>query len=165
MKINQLILFSILLLTGIGVVAQSYPFQQRIVFDGTNTGKTKTVALKLAEAGGVEVMDITSDYLLLSFETQQHLLSALNLAAVNTDQLKLRNGMPLDFPMMPTNPTPAEIEEYTIQKNLWIENNSERYGILQQPTDLVIIPLEEFDSMPDHKQEHILSRPDLYTVQ
>jgi len=74
-------------------------------------------------------------------------------------------NVPADFPQMMNDGTKADRISFAAAKALWIENNPERYAEMNQQTEVIVISQEEFDQMPNSKQEYILENPDLYQIQ
>jgi hypothetical protein len=74
-------------------------------------------------------------------------------------------NVPADFPQMMNDGTKADRISFAAAKALWIENNPERYAEMNVQSEVIVISQEEFDQMPDSKQEYILENPDLYQIQ
>jgi len=74
-------------------------------------------------------------------------------------------NIPADFPQMMNNGSKEDRVSYAAAKSLWIANNPGRYAQMNESTGITVISQEEFDQMPENKQEHILGNPDLYIVE
>jgi len=74
-------------------------------------------------------------------------------------------NVPADFPQLMNDSSKTDRISFAEAKALWIDNNPERYAEMNESSTVTIISQQEFDELPENKQEHILEHPELYTIE
>jgi len=170
-KLPSLLLVLSVLLTGTLCAQQN--LSSGIYLENADEVAFKTVVFMLKSTEGIDQVvhrqakDENSQALI--FFTYQHehaRISAMQeIYSMGYQPLVAGTNMPADFPQMMNDGTKADRISFAAAKALWIENNPERYAEMNQQTEVIVISQEEFDQMPDSKQEYILENTDLYQIQ
>jgi hypothetical protein len=89
-------------------------------------------------------------------------------------QIMLSNGylafnvndrLPADFPRLFDDGSKESEIAFEESKQIWIQNNPERYSAMNQQSGILIIPQSEFNQMSPEKQQQILAHPELYQIE
>lgn len=119
----------------------------------------------LNESEGIEFLNLHQDFIYFSYDSEANRLAAMTQLYNRSYTVKQKNGLPLDFPTMPHNPSAEDKAAYKQQKAEWVEANPQRYEQSQQHTGTIVISQEEFDQLPAIKQQFILNHPDTYIIE
>ena len=165
----RLILFLTFSFTAVVLFAQGPLPKAAIVLNGHTPVEYKEAVGTLHNADGVEVVRHQDPVIAFEYTSEETRIAAMQLLYTRDFSITTKSGAPVDFPLLAPYATPEQEEAYDQQKSEWIENNPDRYEemreTMQQNQGVTVIPQEEFDEMPEEKQQHILDHPDLFTVE
>lgn len=155
----------LLLLTVFWVSAQEPLPQANIILSEHTSTHFKQTVFDLNEAPGIEVIYRHDPVIRFTYASEEDRVAAMLDLYNRSFNVSTKSGVPIDFPMMPANPSQEDIDAFEQQKADWVEANPQRYEEMQQPNGIIVISQEEFDQMSDEKQQHILDHPELYTIE
>lgn len=164
-----------LILTSILSLAVSISFAQdplpraSIILNGHTPAEFKEAVGALNSEAGIEVLRHQNPVIRFQYASEETRINAMQLLYSRDYNITTKSGLPVDFPMLAPNATEDEQAAFEQQKADWIENNPERYEEMlenmQQNNGITVISQEEFDQMPEDKKQHILTHPELYSVE
>ncbi|TVR40062.1 MAG: hypothetical protein EA392_04510 [Cryomorphaceae bacterium] len=127
----------------------------------SNRDDVKKVIIVLEEAEGITVTGIVSkNWIHFTYETEAQRKEAMNQLLLRGVTVNQKGGMPLGYPLPVSNE-----DQYSQQKSEWIEENQELYQQMQQPGEPNSITQDEFDTLPEEKQQWILEHPDHIVIE
>lgn len=160
-----LFVFVICNLTSLSVLAQAPANRMTVSLNGHTPAQFKLAVRDLREAEGVNVLYNHDPVIRFAYASEDKRVAAMQLLYSRTYSVTTKDGMPADYPILPSTASAEEISAYNDQKLEWMENHPEWYESMQQSGEITVIPQEEFDQMPPQKQQVILDNPDLYSVE
>lgn len=140
-----------------------------IIVETQGDGHFKQAVFLLADAEGISNLKRKNPYISFSFSSEEARLAAMATLQSNSIVIKREDGFPVDFPVLSSRPTQEELNTYAEQKQNWVANNPLRYQEMiqgaQQNAPIIVITVEEFNSLPIEKQQYILDHPNRYTIE
>lgn len=133
----------------------------------------KTVVLMLKSAEGIDQVihrqakdENNKALIYFTFQNENARVSAMQQIYTSGYQPFLAGtNVPADFPQLLNESSKADRLNFAEAKVNWIANNPDRYALMNESSTITIISQQEFDEMPEDKQEHILDHPELYTIE
>lgn len=155
----------ILLLLTSTVGAQDPLPRTTIVLSSHSPADFKQTVLELSEAPGIDVIYRQDPVIRFTYASEEDRVAAMLELYNRSFNVSTKSGTPIDYPLLPANPTQEERDDFEQQKADWIEANPQRYEEMQHPNEITVIPQEEFDLMPADKQQYILDHPEQYNIE
>lgn len=162
---GSILLLGFFLICSFHVCAQNDNQITCVVLSDYERADLKTVIAILEESDGITFTEIKEPAVCFHYQSEAQRISAMEQLYHRTFSVSSKNGLPLSFPLLPENPTPQQQQDFNEQKAAWIEANPDQYETAQQPQEPVMISQEEFDSLPEDKQQYILDNPDQYIIE
>lgn len=147
------------------LLAQNPLPRMSIVLNSHTPTDFKQTVYDLNEAEGIKVIYRQDPVIRFTYESENDRVAAMQELYNRSFHVSTKSGVPIDYPMLQTNPTQDDIDAFEQQKAEWIEANPQRYEEMQQSDGIIVISQEEFDQMSPEKQQNILDNPELYTIE
>lgn len=155
----------VIILLSSSVVAQDPLPQTSIVLSMHTSTNFKQTVFDLNEAPGIDVIYRHDPVIRFTYASEEDRVAAMLDLYSRSFNVSTKSGVPIDYPLLPANPSQEDIDAFEQQKTDWIEANPQRYEEIQQPEGIIVISQEEFDQMPLEKQQYILDHPELYIIE
>ena len=162
---KSFLLLGLFLVSPFGIFAQNDNHMASVVLSDYERADLKKVIVILEEADGITFTELIEPVVYFIYDTEANRVAAMEQLYHRTFGVSGKNGRPLTYPLLPDNPTSQEQQDYNEQKASWIEANPAEYEAMQQLQEPTVISQEDFDNLPENKQQYILDHPDQFIVE
>lgn len=119
----------------------------------------------LSEAPGIEVVRHNAPVIHFRYSSETDRINAVEMLYNRGYDLSMKNGFPVDFPILESPADRNKWYSYNQHKLEWIAANPERYTELKDQYGITHLSLSEFEELTLNEQQQIINNPELYTIE